>query len=175
MSIILRSWSFSTLALASAFTLAADGPAPAAANVGTIPIYRSALSGYTPFADEKRSNWRDINDTAAVLGGHNAHLRDVERVVDALGTVLEVDPAAARVRIDTDAVKPLGWPAGIAFWQLADAALAAQVKPGQRIAFTLEKDGDVYRITGFARGAAPAPKPMQAADPHAGHRPGERK
>jgi Cu/Ag efflux protein CusF len=111
----------------------------------------------------------------AVLGGHNAHLRDIEKSVSALGTVLEIDRAAGRVRIDGDAIKPLGWPAGIAFWQLKSLPLADQVKPGERIAFTLEKDGDVYRITGFARNAPPAPKPMQAADPHAGHRGGERK
>lgn len=139
------------------------------------PRYQSALRDYQGFRDEKPASWRDVNDTMAVLGGHNAHLRDIEKSVVTAGTVLEIDRAAGRVRIDGDAIKPLGWPAGIAFWQLKSASLAEQVKPGERIAFTLEKDGDVYRIAGFARNAPPAPKPMQAADPHAGHRPGERK
>jgi len=139
------------------------------------PKHQSALRDYQGYRDEKPANWRDVNDTMAVLGGHNAHLREIEKSVTANGTVLAIDRAAGRVRIDADAIKPMGWPAGIAFWQLKTPSLADQVKPGERIAFTLEKDGDVYRITGFARGAAPAPKPMQAADPHAGHRPGERK
>ena len=139
------------------------------------PKHQSALRDYQGYRDEKPANWRDVNDTMAVLGGHNAHLREIEKSVTANGTVLAIDRAAARVRIDADAIKPLGWPAGIAFWQLKSPSLADQVKPGERIAFTLEQDGDVYRITGFAHAAAPAPKPMQAADPHAGHRPGERK
>ena len=139
------------------------------------PKHQSSLRDYQGYRDEKPANWRDVNDTMGVLGGHNAHLRDIERSVSAVGTVLEIDRAAGRVRIDGDAIKPLGWPAGIAFWQLKSLPLADQVKPGERIAFTLEKDGDVYRITGFARNAPLAPKPTQAADPHAGHRQGERK
>ncbi len=139
------------------------------------PKHQSALRDYQAYRDEKPANWRDVNDTMAVLGGHNAHLREIEKSVSAFGTVLEIDRAAGRVRIDADAIKPLGWPAGIAFWQLKSVSLAEKVKPGERIAFTLEKDGDVYRIADFARNAPPAPKPMQAADPHAGHRQGERK
>lgn len=139
------------------------------------PKHQSALRDYQGYRDEKPANWRDVNDTMAVLGGHNAHLLEIERSVAAFGTVLEIDRAAGRVRIDGDAIKPLGWPAGIAFWQLKSPSLADQIKPGERIAFTLEKDGDVYRITGFARDAAPASKPVQAADPHAGHRQGVRK
>ncbi len=139
------------------------------------PKHQSALRDYQSYRDEKPANWRDVNDTMAVLGGHNAHLRDIEKSVAATGTVLEIDRAAGRVRIDGDAIKPLGWPAGIAFWQLKSPALADMIKPGERIAFTLEKDVDVYRITGFARNAPAAAKPMQGADPHAGHRAGERK
>lgn len=132
--------------------------------------HQSALRDYQPYRDEKPANWRDVNDTMAVLGGHNAHLREVETSVTAAGTVLEIDRAGGRVRIDGDAIKPLGWPAGIAFWQLKSPALADQVKAGERIAFTLEKDGDVYRIAGFARNAPPAPPAAKPADPHAGHR-----
>ena len=142
--------------------------------------YQSAFDGYTRFADEKRANWRDVNDTPGLLGGHAAHLRDVEKVVTAAGTVMEIDRAANRVRMDGDAVKPLGWPAGIAFWSLKSAALADQIQPGQRVAFRLEKDGDVYRIAAFEGDAPAAPaiqKPQKPAtapanppiNPHAGH------
>ena len=143
-----------------------------------LPKHQSALTDYQAYRDEKPANWRDVNDTMAVLGGHNAHLRTVETKVTAAGTVLEIDRAANRVRIDGDAIKALGWPAGIAFWQLTPPSLADQVKPGERVAFTLEKDGDAYRISGFARNAPPAPptppaaqaaKPAKPADPHAGH------
>ena len=139
-----------------------------------LPKHQSALADYRAYRDEKPANWRDVNDTMAVLGGHNAHLRAVETRVTAAGTVLEIDRAANRVRIDSDAIKALGWPAGIAFWQLQSQSppLADQVKAGERIAFTLERDGDAYRISGFARNAPAAPPAAQAAkpaDPHAGH------
>ena len=142
----------------------------ALAQAVALPKHQSALADYQAYRDEKPANWRDVNDTMAVLGGHNAHLRAVETKVTAAGTVLEIDPAGNRARIDGDAIKPLGWPAGIAFWQLTSPSLADQVKAGERVAFTLEKDGDAYRISGFARNAPPAPAPAKAADPHAGHR-----
>ena len=139
-------------------------------SLGAAPLkYQSVFEGYQAYRDEKRATWRDVNDTMAVLGGHNAHLREIEREVAAAGTVLEIDRTAGRVRIDGDAVKALGWPAGIAFWPLKSPALADQVKPGQRVAFTLEKDGDAYRIARFDRNAPPAPPAAKAADPHAGH------
>ena len=147
--------------------------------LGAAPLnYQSVFEGYQAYRDEKRATWRDVNDTMAVLGGHNAHLREIEREVAAAGTVLEIDRTAGRVRIDGDAVKALGWPAGIAFWPLKSPALADQVKPGQRVAFTLEKDGDAYRIAGFDRNAPPAPPAAKAAatpaptpaDAHAGHK-----
>ena len=112
---------------------------------GVAPLkYESAFAGYQAYREEKRATWRDVNDTMAVLGGHNAHLREIEAAVTTAGTVLEIDRAAGRVRIDGDAVRALGWPAGIAFWPLQSPALADQVRPGERVAFTLEKDGDAY-------------------------------
>ena len=159
------------MVVASSTILSAGAAAQPAAPVLK---YESAFDGYTRFADEKRANWRDVNDTAGLLGGHAAHLKDVEKVVSAAGTVMEIDRTANRVRIDGDAVKPLGWPAGIAFWSLKSAALADQIKPGQRVAFRLEKDGDVYRITAFDGSAPAAPASLKPAaeppvNPHAGH------
>jgi Cu/Ag efflux protein CusF len=165
--------------LIATLALAATGAAPAQSSQSSQsnppaapPKYESAFAGYQPYTDEKRANWRDVNDTAGVLGGHNAHLREIEKSVTGAGTVLEIDRANGWVRIDGDGVKPLGWPAGIAYWSLKAPVLAEQVKPGERIAFRLEKDGDVYRIAAFDRNAPPAPAKdakEKAADPHAGH------
>ena len=137
---------------------------------GVAPLkYESALAGYQAYREEKRATWRDVNDTMAVLGGHNAHLREIEAAVTTAGTVLEIDRAAGRVRIDGDAVRALGWPAGIAFWPLQSPALADQVRPGERVAFTLEKHGDAYRIARFDSNAPPASPAAKPASPHAGH------
>ncbi|MBL8379160.1 MAG: copper-binding protein [Burkholderiales bacterium] len=152
---------------------AASAP-PAALSAQSLR-HDSALTGYRKYRDEKLAVWRDVNDTAGVLGGHNAHLRAVAAKVNLAGTVMEIDPAQARVRIDGDAVRELGWPAGIAFWSLKSPGLAAQVRPGQRVAVTLELEGDAYRVTAFDHNAPPRPKPAAAADPHAGHGAGARK
>lgn len=168
--------------LIAAAALTAASTAPAQSNqsdqskaAAAPPQYESAFTGYQAYADEKRANWRDVNDTAGVLGGHNAHLREIEKNVTAAGTVLEIDRANGRVRIDGDAVKPLGWPAGIAYWALKTLALAEQVKPGERIAFRLEKDGDLYRIAAFDRNAPLPPAKEKPVNPHAGHNMGEKK
>lgn len=170
-----------TVALAVAGTVAAQSTQSNHSSTSNLnpsaapPKYESAFAGYQSYVDEKRANWRDVNDTAGVLGGHNAHLREIEKNVTAAGTVLEIDRANGRVRIDGDAVKPLGWPAGIAYWALKMPALAEQVKPGERIAFRLEKDGDVYRITAFERNAPPAAAQEKPVNPHAGHNMGDKK
>ncbi len=163
-------------ACAATFTTLGAGAVLAQSNLPAAPPkYESAFTGYQAYADEKRANWRDVNDTAGVLGGHNAHLREIEKNVTGAGTVLEIDRATGRVRIDGDAVKPLGWPAGIAYWTLKSPNLADQVKPGERVAFRLEKNGDVYRIAGFDRNAPPAPIKDKPVNPHAGHNMGDKK
>ena len=134
-----------------------------------LPVYTSAFETYQPYREERLANWRDVNDTMGVLGGHSAHLREVARNVTAAGTVLEIDRAASRVRIASDGVKALGWPAGIAYWPLKSPSLADQIKPGERVAFTLEQEGDAYRIASFGRSPPPAPQAEKPADPHAGH------
>lgn len=163
MSVVLR---FLPAVLAAATAAHAQVAAP--------PRYVSPFADYQAYRDEKPAAWRDVNDTAAVLGGHNAHLRDIERRVTLAGTVRDIDRAALRVRIEGDAVRQLGWPAGTAFWPLAAPALADQVKPGQRVSFTLEKDGDAYRVVSFDAKAPPA-APAAPRDPHAGHGSGARR
>jgi Cu/Ag efflux protein CusF len=165
-----------SIRLCAVAALAASGVATAqTAQTTALPTFASALAGYQPYRDEKPANWRDVNDTMAVLGGHNAHLREIGNDVTATGTIVDIDRATGRVRIDGDAVKALGWPAGIAFWQLARPALADRINPGERVTFKLETDGEVYRISGFEPNLAPAPAAAARTDPHAGHNMGGKK
>ena len=46
---------------------AAPGPAPLK--------YESTFTGYQPYRDGKRGDWRELNDTVRALGGHSGHLR----------------------------------------------------------------------------------------------------
>lgn len=53
--------------------LAARTPAQEAT---TSSAYRSAWSGYRPFADEKVISWKDANDEVLRIGGWRAYLRE---------------------------------------------------------------------------------------------------
>ena len=37
--------------------------------------YESTFTGYQPYRDGKRGDWRELNETVGVLGGHAGHLR----------------------------------------------------------------------------------------------------
>ena len=154
------------LIAAGALAVCGTALAQTAAPPKATPKYESALADYQPYRDEKPANWRDVNDTMGALGGHNAHLREVAKNVTAAGTVLEIDRAANRVRIESDGVKALGWPAGVSYWLLKSPPLADQIKPGERVAFTLEQEGDAYRITGFGSNAPQAAQPAAPKAPH---------
>lgn len=167
---LIRSWWFAALAAGSAIAQSAAqtaSPEPA-------PLkYESTFTGYQPYRDGKRGDWRELNETVGVLGGHNAHLRGAVQVVNLQGTVVEIDKPNARIRIDHEAIKELGWPAATAFWPLKDAALADRIKPGQRAGFRLEQAGDGYKVADVGPvGPAGAPAPAEKAaakNPHAGH------
>lgn len=49
---------------------------PPAQDAAPSNIYRSAWSGYQPFADEKVLSWRDANDEVRRIGGWRAYLRE---------------------------------------------------------------------------------------------------
>jgi Cu/Ag efflux protein CusF len=136
--------------------------------------YDSAFTGYQPLGKDKLANWRDLNDNVGVMAGHNAQMRDIAKVIEAHATVVEVDRATKRLRVEQDPIRELGWPATAAFWQYTDAAASALPASGARVQLTLEKDatGDVYRVTRIApstRPAAAPPKPAPAAAP-GGHK-----
>jgi len=41
-----------------------------------VVVYRSALSGYRSFRDEKVSSWQESNDNVARIGGWRTYLRE---------------------------------------------------------------------------------------------------
>ena len=156
-------------ALAQTTARPAAQTAPQAGTQAAPPLkYESTFIGYQPYRDDKRGDWRELNETVGVLGGHNAHLRGAVQVVNSQGTVIEVDKTNARVRIDHEAIRELGWPAATAFWPLKNAALADKIKPGERIGFRLELAGDSYKIANVGPAGAPAAK-TSPENPHAGH------
>jgi hypothetical protein len=81
-------------ALAKSIAAAASliGGAALAQSV-TLPRYQSALSDYQAHRDERPANWRDLNDTMGMLGGHAAHLRDIESKVSGASKVAPVPEA----------------------------------------------------------------------------------
>jgi Cu/Ag efflux protein CusF len=133
-------------------------PADPAVQVAA-PSYASAFANYQAFGREQLANWRDLNDTAGVLAGHNAQSREVMTRVHAQGKVLDIERSTLRLRIEQEPIKALGWPAGVAFWQGADPALFEGLQPGARVRLTLEKDftGDAYRVTRIEPVSAQAP------------------
>ena len=42
-----------------------------------VAVYRSALTGYRSFRDEKISSWQESNDNVARIGGWRAYAREV--------------------------------------------------------------------------------------------------
>ncbi len=70
-----------TACSALAATAFAQQPAPSEArplvpDAAPSSVYRSAWSGYRPFADEKVISWRDANDEVRRIGGWRTYLRE---------------------------------------------------------------------------------------------------
>jgi Cu/Ag efflux protein CusF len=63
------------------------------------------------------------------------------------GTVTNVDQGAERVTIAHEAIPGIKWPAMTMSFKVKDKALLERVKPGQKVAFALEKSGDEYVVT----------------------------
>ncbi len=51
-------------------------PRPTAQDAAPSSVYRSAWSGYRPFADEKAISWKDANDEVRRIGGWRTYLRE---------------------------------------------------------------------------------------------------
>ena len=63
---------------ATAFAQQTPPPAarPTSQDAAPSSSYRSAWSGYRPFADEKVVSWKDANDEVRRIGGWRAYLRE---------------------------------------------------------------------------------------------------
>ena len=55
---------------------AAPTARPPAQEAAPSTVYRSAWSGYRPFADEKVISWKDANDEVGRIGGWRTYLRE---------------------------------------------------------------------------------------------------
>ncbi|WP_431511554.1 hypothetical protein [Variovorax sp. DAIF25] len=69
---------FAALAtLSAAVAVAQPAPAKSAeAAAPTVLIYKSALEGYQPFADEKPIPWKEANETVYRRGGWQAYAKE---------------------------------------------------------------------------------------------------
>lgn len=97
---------FSATAFAQQTTApAAQSPA---ADSAKSSIYRSAWSGYRPFADEKVISWKDANDEVRRIGGWRAYLRESQAQSSGNASAGSTAPAAK------DSAKPTPADAGAA-------------------------------------------------------------
>ena len=59
----------------SAAQTTAQTAAPSASSEPAPLKYESTFTGYQNYRDEKRADWRELNDTVRALGGHAGHVR----------------------------------------------------------------------------------------------------
>jgi hypothetical protein len=57
-------------------------------------VYRSAWSGYRPFADEKVISWKDANDEVGRIGGWRTYLRESQGSTQAPAKTDAKEPAS---------------------------------------------------------------------------------
>ena len=81
---------------------------PPAPDAAAASVYRSAWSGYRPFADEKPITWKDANDEVRRIGGWRAYLRESQ------GQPSGGAGAASTAPVAKDSVKPAPSDAGTA-------------------------------------------------------------
>ena len=94
-------------ATAFAQQVAAPTARPSAQDAPPASVYRSAWSGYRPFADEKVISWKDANDEVRRIGGWRAYLRESQGQPSGAG-------AASTAPAAKDSVKPAPSDAGAA-------------------------------------------------------------
>jgi hypothetical protein len=104
---------FATACSALAATAFAQQPAPSVArapapDAAPSSVYRSAWSGYRPFADEKLISWKDANDEVRLIGGWRTYLRESQ------GQPSESAGAASTAPTAKDSAKPTPSDAGAA-------------------------------------------------------------
>jgi len=74
-------------------------------------------------------------------------LAEAQAPVASLGTLNRVDAKAGKVNISHEPVPALGWPAMTMDFRVGDAAELKQLKPGDRVSFEIQKQGNQYVVT----------------------------
>jgi hypothetical protein len=67
---------------------------PLAQDVAPSSVYRSAWSGYRPFADEKVISWKEANDAVGRIGGWRTYLRESQGSTQAPAKTDAKEPAS---------------------------------------------------------------------------------
>lgn len=70
-----------------------------------------------------------------------------EKAVTGKGTVVSVNKADSSVTLKHDAIAAISWPAMTMSFKVKDKMLLDKTKSGEKVDFTLEKDGNNYVIT----------------------------
>ena len=97
---------FAATAFAQQAPTPASSPKPVTQDATPASIYRSAWSGYRPFADEKVISWKEANDEVLRIGGWRAYLRESQGQSSGNASAGSTAPAAK------DAAKPTPSDAG---------------------------------------------------------------
>jgi Cu/Ag efflux protein CusF len=67
------------------------------------------------------------------------------------GVVLGIDRSNARIRLTHDPIAALDWPKMTMFFRLKEGGLAAQLREGDRVEFSLEKSASGFVISGLRK------------------------
>ena len=73
--------------------------------------YESTFTGYQPYRDDKRGDWRALNDTVGALRGHAGHLRGTAADAPAPAPATMPTPAAATAPVPGAPANPKPAPA----------------------------------------------------------------
>lgn len=76
-----------------------------------------------------------------------AALAEAQAPIASLGTLNRVDTKAGKVNISHEPVPALGWPAMTMDFRVGDAVDLKSLKPGDRVRFEIQKQGDQYVVT----------------------------
>ena len=100
----------------------------------TLVVLVAAACDRNPPTAEEPSATSAKTDSMSQPGAIEPSAQDNQRHV-AQGTINGVDADSGRVNISHDAVESANWPAMTMDFQLADAAMAVQLRQGQRVRF----------------------------------------
>ena len=96
-------WVFAGTAFAQQAPSPTSSPTLPAQDAASSTVYRSAWSGYRPFADEKVISWKDANDEVLRIGGWRAYLRESQSGDDTPRTAPAIKGSAKKPSSDSGA------------------------------------------------------------------------